>query len=62
MKYPPPRVDNSWYSMEGCTTIVILYIYTESVDDEEGKEMKNEKKSEAQTWLDLRRWVVRSSV
>ena len=22
MKYPPPRVDNSWYSMEGCAIIV----------------------------------------
>ena len=42
VKYPPPRVDNSWYSMEGCATIVLLYTYTESVEekkyDEEGKE------------------------
>ena len=40
------RVDNHG---EGCATIVLLYTYTESVEeknyyDEEGKEMENEKK------------------
>ena len=49
VKYPPPRVDNSAISMErGVATIVLLYTYTESVEeknyDEEGKEMKKERK------------------
>ena len=37
--------------------VVLLYIYTESVEekkyDEEGKEKEYEEKSVAQTWLDL---------
>ena len=28
MKYPPPRVDNSWYSMEGCA---IIFYYSVSL-------------------------------
>ena len=57
VKYPPPRVDNSWYSMEGCATIVLLYIYTESVEekkyDEEGKEMEKERKRKKKKKVDF---------
>ena len=54
------------FNGEGCATIVLLYTYTESVErknyDEEGKDMKKErkrqKKSVAQTWLGCERGTV----
>ena len=46
------------FNGEGCATIVLLYTYTESVEekkyDEEGKEMEKERKREKKcSWLDL---------
>ena len=46
------------FNGEGCATIVLLYTYTESVEekkyDEEGKEMEKERKQgEKCSWLDL---------
>ena len=42
------RVDNHGIHGEGCATIVLLYTYTESVEekkyDEEGKEIEKERK------------------
>ena len=43
---------HAWYSMEGCATIVLLYIYTESVENvEEREEVKKGRKREK---LDLK--------
>ena len=45
------------FNGEGCATIVLLYTYTESVEEEkydEGKEMEKERKrGEKCSWLDL---------
>ena len=46
------------FNGEGCATIVLLYTYTESVEekkyDEEGKEMEKERKRKKKcSWLDF---------
>ena len=50
MKYPLPRVDNSWYSMEGvCNNSFIIHIHRISggkkimMKKEEGKKTKKKK-------------------
>ena len=42
VKYPPPRVDNSWYSMEGHNNSFIIHLHRINCDEE--KEIEKERK------------------